>query len=612
MILRRWTLPIVVLAVAPATTFAQSLISSDEADQIGMQVFWQATAPLPVGEVARSAQIVDDNIYLMTPSNIAIAVHAGTGVTRWVSRIADPDQTVRGPTHSDRYAFFTRPASVRVLDRRTGLPATQPRKLRGVIIIVEHDTAEISLGQAHGLRLDHVLDVISAGDAARGDAEPIAQLKISVVGDRKSKGQLIRSSRTDAIRPGDVVRADIELPLESVKLPFAASSPTVGDDEDMFVGAANQRMYSLRVLTGFENWRVLTPQTMTAPAALYGDSVYFCDQDGRAASATKRRRERNWEFYTEGAIFLPPVVTKDYVFVASSDRSLYCLQRDEIDGSPRRPGERVWQRRFDEPPEQAPVIVDDLLFHRTTDGLHAVKVEDGEEVWSRPGTAQFLTRVGDDVYVAESSPMRIVRLKTKTGEEVAAHSEPGADFILASAENQLVVLGNRLGRLACLRPSKAPFLRTEQLAMVLQNDRKARELSTLLAQEKAKREAASKAKAEAERPRERKHYSFLEEDNWLVSSSDRPAVGTREFAKKPVKAAAEKPAAKPAEESKKAGEKKAEKKEDDDWGDDWGDDDAGKKDDDKKADNGGDSDDDGKSGGGDDSGDDGGDDDDDW
>lgn len=577
MTFRRWTLLTIAAAWSAAPlAHAQSLVTTDEAERMGLQVFWQATAPLPAAEMADRVELVDDNLYLMTPSNIAVAVHAGTGVTRWVSRIADPGQTVRGPTHSESYAFFTRPAAVRILDRRTGLPATQPRSLRGVVIIVEHDVAEISLGRAHGLRLDHVLNIIPSGNVTQGNPTPIAKLEITVVGDRKSKGRLIRSSRTDAVRPGDAAWADVEVPLESISLPFAASSAAVGDDDDMFVGAANERMYSLRVLTGFENWRVYTPKTMTGAAALYGDSVYFCDQDGRAASATKRRRERNWEFHTEGPIFLSPLVTRDYVFVASSDRSLYCLQRDELDGSPRRPGERVWQKRFDEAPEAAPVIVGDTIYYRTVGALHAVKVEDGSELWTRPGTAAFLTSLENDVYIAESSPTRLVRLNSTTGEEVASFSNPRADYIVANAEHQLIIFGTRFGRLTCLRPSKAPFLRAEQLALVLQNDRKARALNTLLADARAAREEAARAKAEAERPKERPNYSFLEEDNWLTSSSDRPAVGTRGLLdRKPADAAPKTPA--PAADAKKpkdaepASESTPAK--DDEWGDDWGDDD---------------------------------------
>jgi len=96
---------------------------------------------------------------------------------------------------------------------------------------------------------------------------------------------------------------------------------------------------------------------MSAAPTLFGDSVYFCDNDGRCASATKRKRKRNWEFYTDGAISISPVVTDKYVFVASSDRSLYCLDRET--------GRRNWTHRFDNVPDLEPVISDDLIFQRT-------------------------------------------------------------------------------------------------------------------------------------------------------------------------------------------------------------------------------------------------------
>lgn len=602
-------------AFPAAPTFGQPLVKPEDAERLGMQMFWQANAPMPAGEFAARARLVDDNIYLVSPSNIVVAVHAGTGVVRWLTQVAEPGQTVRGPTHSDNHAFFTAPGSVKVIDRRTGLPAEQPRKFRGVVITVEHDVAEISLGRAHGIRLDDVLDIVNSNDSNSISPEPIARLRITVIGDRTSTGRILQDTRTSRVRSGDRVWADIDVPMPEVKLPFAPSSPAVANDEDIFVGAANQRMYSIRFLTGFQNWQVTTPKNMSAAPVLFGDSVYFCDQDGRCAAATQRGRSKVFEFYTDGPIFVSPVVTQDYVFVASSDRSLYCLQRVTPDNSPRRAGDRVWQQRFDEAPEASPIVSGNLVFQRTSDGLYAVNVEDGAVKWNRPGSAGFLARVDDEAYLWESATRRLVRVKVEDGKEVATIGVPSADYALANVENQLVILGTQMGRLTCLRPKDAPYLKPAQLALVLQNDRKARQLNTLLADSKADREAAAKAKAEAARGPERPAYSFLDDDDWLVSSSNRMPVGTRNLVTESgkVKPKAE---ARPEPKKEEAKPKKEDSDDDDVWGDD--DDDNGDeknadsdddtKDDDKKdADNdNSDDDDSGKDGDDDD------DDDDDW
>ncbi|HPF38428.1 MAG TPA: PQQ-binding-like beta-propeller repeat protein [Phycisphaerae bacterium] len=564
--------------VGPAVpSFAQSLVKPEDAERLGMQTFWKADAPLPAGEFAGQTTLVDDNIYLMTPSNIAVVIHAGTGVVRWVSRVGEPGQTVLPPTHSDSYAFFTGPGSVKVIDRRTGLPAEQPRKLRGVIITVQHDTAEISLGRAHGVRLDDVLDIVGAGDSASIGAAPIARLRVTVIGDRISKGQILQDERTTHVRSGDKVWADIGVPIDAVKLPFAPSSPAVANDEDLFFGAANQRMYSIRFLSGFQNWQVTTPRNMSAAPVLFENNVYFCDQDGRCAAATQRRRDKIFEFYTDGAIFVPPVVTKDHVFVASADRSLYCLQRVNPDNSPRLAGDRIWQQRFDEAPVVAPIVSGDLIFQRTSDGLYAVSVEDGAIKWNRPGSADFLARMDDEAYLWEPSTRRLVRLKVADGQEVATVAIPSADYALANVENQLVILGTQSGRLTCLRPKDAPYLQPAQLALVLQNDKRARELNTLLAEAKAKREAAAKARAESSRASERPSYSFLDDDDWLVSTSNRTPVGVRNLVKPTGEA---KP--KDVRKEEKPKEEAKPRKDDDDDDDVWGDDDGG--DDDSKKD----------------------------
>ncbi len=514
-------------AFSAIPVFGQTLVKPESAERIGMQSFWHANAPMPAAEFATRATLVDDNIYLISPSNIVVAVHAGTGVVRWVTRVADPGQTVVGPTHSENFAFFTGPGSVKVVDRRTGQPAEQPRKLRGVVITVAHDVAEISLGRAHGVRLDDVLDVISASGNSARSTEAFARIKITVIGDRTSKGRILQDERTERVRSGDRIWGDIGVPIDAVKLPFAPASPAVANDEDMFVGAANERMYSIRFLSGFQNWQVSTPGNMSAAAVLHGGNLYFCDLDGRCAAATQRRRERIFEFQTEGAIFLSPVVTEDHVLVASNDRSLYCLQRIRMDDSPRRAGDRVWQHRFDDPPEKSPVASGDLVFHRTSAGLFAVSLEDGAEKWNRPGSAEFLARMDDEAYLWESAGRKLIRVKVKDGEEVGTIDIPSADFAMANVENQLVIVGTRDGRMTCLRPKDAPYLRPSQLALVLQNDEKARRLNTLLADAKQKREAEAAARAEAARPAERPAYSFLDDDDWLISTSNRMPVGTR-------------------------------------------------------------------------------------
>jgi len=554
----------VALSAAPAQAQIE-FVPKAELDRLGLQRYWQSSPPLPTGELVKQHALVDDNVYLISESNLAVAVHSGTGVLRWVAQVAKRDQQVRVPTHSDAYTFFTGPASVKVLNRRTGELAGEPRRLRGVIITVDHDTARISIGAAHGVRLDDILDIYNVNDSENTTREPIAQLRVTVVSHKEARGRLVRESRTTKIFPGDRVRQDVRLPLREVKLPFAAASPAVADEDDLFVGAANQRMYSLRFLSGFTNWLVLTPKNMSAAPALFGNSVYFCDNDGRCASATKRKRKRNWEFYTDGAINLSPVVTDKYVFVASSDRSLYCLDRET--------GRRNWTQRFDDVPDLEPVISDELIFQRTKGNtVHAIRIEDGKAVWKRENAGRFMLRLEDDAYLWNDTPPLLMRVAIDTGEIEDSVGFPMVTFAEASPADQLIVFGQSDGSLVCARPKKAPHLKPEQLAIVLQNDRKAREIDKYLAEKQAERDRLAAARAEADKTREKAKYSFLEDDDFLTSRlTTEPAVKSK---------AAEKPKAAKRAEPKE--EPKKEKAEEDPWGNDpWGEGDSDDKDDKK-------------------------------
>ena len=436
---------------------------------------------------------------------------------RWSRQIAEPGQTIRGPSHNDNYVFFTTGGTVTVLNRRSGDAAAEPRSLDGVVIEVQHDTATISKGSDHGVRLKDIFNVFRVSEYGEPTGSPYAELIIEATRDRTSRGRLIWRDSLLKVESGDRVMADIELPLERVKLPFAASCAAVADDERIYVGAANQRFYSLDIIGGYRNWQLMAPKTVSAKPVLRGPNLIYAGQDGRVVSCTKADRVSNWTFETDAQVFADPLVTADRILVASSDRSLYCLDRVT--------GKRMWRVRFDSPLNQSPAVSDGRVFQTVPgQGLVVLDLKTGDQLWRREAGGQFLVQFEQDVMLYSGEGTRqIIKLDAKSGEVRDLADVPDARFAAADRENHAVLLAGPRGELVCLRSKKAPHLKPEQLAEVLRSDFKLKIAARMDAERKADEEAKAAAPVE-EKPR---LPDWLMEDDFLSSRNTAKPVGGR-------------------------------------------------------------------------------------
>ncbi|MFQ5424476.1 MAG: PQQ-binding-like beta-propeller repeat protein [Phycisphaerae bacterium] len=496
------------------------VLSGSATDQLAMQRFWQARLPIAAGDRVARVSLLDDNMYVLTEGNRAYAVHTRTGVLRWSRAVADPDLTVRGPTHAEQFVFFTTPGGVRVLNRRTGEPAGETRKLHGVIIEVAHDIVEINIGRLHGVRSGDVLEVFVTGPGGRAEGRALARVTITSIKPRRSKGRLARLDATRKPQSGDTVLADVVLPLPSVNLPFAASSAAVADNAWIYVGAANQRFYCLNILSGLQRWQLRTPKTVSAAPVLDQEYLYYAGQNGRVVSCTKKDRVRHWTFETEGPIFADPVLTDDSVFIASSDRSLYCLNRQT--------GRRLWRERFDNPLRESPIASAGNVYQPVPQaGLFVLDAATGHHRWRRSEGGRFLLQQGSNVYLwngGADAGGRLVVVDVATGEEKRGVGAGTADFAAADQVHALLLLVSRDGDMMCLRSTEAPHLEPAELAEVLKNDRAAR-LAASVASARDAGKAPAESPKNAARKRADARLRYLFEDWFTTRSTARPVGG---------------------------------------------------------------------------------------
>ncbi|HVP11960.1 MAG TPA: PQQ-binding-like beta-propeller repeat protein [Phycisphaerae bacterium] len=493
--------------------FAADFLADKDLKALGVQRYWHCDLPLTRSAALAKIVPVDDAIYALTDDNVVYAVHSATGVIRWSNIVADPGQAVRGPTHNRQFAMFTTPGSVRVMSRQTGEAAGEPRSLRGYIIDVVHDSATISIGEAHGVRPGDVLNVVRLGSGGEPERDAIAKLTITVVDPKQAKGRLTRLTIARQVTLGDVVMADVILPLAQVKLPFAASSAAAADEKWLFLGAANERFYSLDILSGFQNWQLLTPKTVTATPILRGDDLFIAGQDGLVLAITKTERSKIWSFDTEGPIFADLVVDPKHVYVASSDRSLYCLDR--------KTGHRIWRERFDTPLDESPVVCKGRLYQRVPQqGLFVLDSDTGKRLWRREDDARFLVQFEDDAYLlATAGGTKLLKVEAATGKLKVEGDGQSISLATGNQEEQSILVATKQGELACLRSEKAPRLTPGVLAEALRNEAKIRARAELEAQAKTAKAQPTSGPAEAKRP------GLLSEEDWLISRSQTKPVG---------------------------------------------------------------------------------------
>jgi outer membrane protein assembly factor BamB len=509
------------LAGVTGSAAAADLLPSRALERLDVQRYWGSQLPLSGSDSVARVSLLDDNLYVLTDTNKVFAVHVRTGVVRWSALVADEGAIIRGPSHSAYHVLFTTPAGVRAFHRQTGELVSKPRTLRGAVIDVAHETLSLTIGQRHGVRNGDIFGVYRLRTVSETEKDPLALLKITWMDASQSKGRLIQYDRRRPPRSGDRIMARVELPLEKVKLPFAASGAAVADDKRIYVGAANQRFYSLDMHSGFRNWQLATPKTVSSTPVLDGGDLLFAGQDGRVACCTKlvepgrRVPKTNWLFQTGGPIFADLAVGAKYVFVASSDRSLYCLDRQK--------GFLVWRDRFDDAPVGAPVISEGRVYQAVTgQGLLALDQKTGKHLWQHAEAGKFLVQLGDDVYLfTGQGPYRLVRLDAKSGKERADVDAGSLTFAAGSRRDQSILLATRTGLLTCLRSTKAPPLKASDLVEVLRNDRKIRLGHKIDAERRAELERVRLARTV---PKRKSSVGLFEED-WLRSGKTGRPVG---------------------------------------------------------------------------------------
>ncbi len=121
-----WTLVALSGVAAPAE---EDFIAPEPLHEAGLVKFWQLQLPLAADQQLQRVYLVDEHLYLATDDGYAFAVHANTGIIRWLRPITRSGYPVWRPCHANSKVIFVTPVDVQIYERLTGEPVAR-RALR--------------------------------------------------------------------------------------------------------------------------------------------------------------------------------------------------------------------------------------------------------------------------------------------------------------------------------------------------------------------------------------------------------------------------------------------------------------------------------------------------
>ena len=143
--------------------------------------------------------------------------------------------------------------------------------------------------------------------------------------------------------------------------------------ENDIIATVGDSCYKLD-LDGKLQWTFKSNGTITSPASIYENSVYFGSADTNIYVLDKVDGELKWKQMTGWAITTTPAVCEDTVYVGSMDGYLYAFDRDD--------GDYLWSYTSNAAIRSSPAVYGEYVFFGSDDGrLYALDKEDGSLKW---------------------------------------------------------------------------------------------------------------------------------------------------------------------------------------------------------------------------------------
>ena len=212
----------------------------------------------------------------------------------------------------------------------------------------------------------------------------------------------------DAVTGAERWRTD---PVLNGGLPVLANGVVYATGND-------HRAHGFDLQTGVERWAWSAPADLGGALAVAEDAAYVESTGGVMHAVALDGSGERWSFEMTipGAMSIP-IVAADVVLVASLQGAgdpageLYAVDRST--------GKLVWRFRGPSGLQVSPGSVRDGILYAPTeaDGIFALRIADGSQLWHAPGPRVFFPTalVGDALYLASDTPPEIAAVRASDG-----------------------------------------------------------------------------------------------------------------------------------------------------------------------------------------------------
>lgn len=273
----RFLVGIALALLVPAAGAEADYIDGSALQAAGLVKFWQLRLPLSPGQTIRDCYLVDDQIYAATHDGYVYAVHAPSGVIRWIRQVTTGGYRVRRPCHAGDRTIFVTPAAVVQYDRYTGQP------LRKLALDFPAGSPPVSDGPRFYVGgIDQRLYCFYLDDDF-----PVWKVRVrgAIAGQPALlDGQLCFGSEDGSVyncRTSDKAlrwRAQTFGPI---------TAAVVADPDGVYAASHDQSLYMFDRTLGGKRWRARFSGPLVEPPVIAGDVAFqYCAEDGLAAVNT--------------------------------------------------------------------------------------------------------------------------------------------------------------------------------------------------------------------------------------------------------------------------------------------------------------------------------------
>ncbi|WP_197999966.1 outer membrane protein assembly factor BamB family protein [Gimesia alba] len=249
-----------------------------------------------------------------------------------------------------------------------------------------------------------------------------------------------------------------------LQLPGSASTSPTADEDSIYVGTLNGRVYAwdLKRLKELSNesklpawresairWTYQTGDKVTTPPVVTNRTLLFASQDGSLYSVTLNDRQLTFQFETDAPISASLAENEKSVFLASEDQNLYCL--NILNGIVR------WRIRTSFPLLKPVTVLDDEVYLSSRKkGIFQLSATTGQEQWWQPLGSSFVSLSPTRLYATDEIGNLLVLSRTD-GAVLSAVPLRKFQIKLMNERTDRIFCASESGLVMCLRQSDLPF-----------------------------------------------------------------------------------------------------------------------------------------------------------